>query len=376
MSSNSYFRQLNHRRIDAGRAFKLNLVQWLFERFSKLATRSESAGILVLRLDDKLGDSVTATGFLKALKQENPTSKLSVVCGPSTASLYRNLQFIDEVFISKKGLLATFQLKRKLQKQPYKFIINTSHILNPRVVFLVSTLPAYRKVGFENFQSSIFSDHVKLDFQKDHVTDRYLKILKTLNTATTVSSIDYVFTPSSVALFKANELMLKLRTRTPYIVALNSFAGGNLRNLREHATLQIIEKLLKDSEICVLSLASAGDQRVLRNWHNRFGSDRWVISSELSSLEENIALMSLSDVIVTPDTAWVHLASALKANLVAIYREDLPTFEEQNAVIWAPYKTKFTKVIVPLSAGSKEADIATVNTDEVVAATLKMLGRQ
>lgn len=50
-----------------------------------------------------LGDVIISTGFLKAIREEFPQSKIAFLVSPKTADLVR-LPFIDELVIYKKGM--------------------------------------------------------------------------------------------------------------------------------------------------------------------------------------------------------------------------------------------------------------------------------
>lgn len=164
-------RHWNHRRIDKMRAWKLRLAMVLFGGFSKF-TGNQAHKILILRLDGKVGDSVTSTGFLRSIKQNYPNHHLIVATNQAANAVYSSLDFVDQVLISKKGLIPTLRLFSQLRNSEYHFIVNTSHILTPQVIFLCSFLRAFKKIGFGK-QKGVFSDHVEIDFQRDHVTDRY-----------------------------------------------------------------------------------------------------------------------------------------------------------------------------------------------------------
>jgi ADP-heptose:LPS heptosyltransferase len=360
---------LNHRRIDYLRKIKLSFANTLFSKFSKSSDLNESNAILVLRLDGKLGDSVTATGFLRELKKNNINSKLIVATSESTENLYKSLDFIDEVFVSKKGVLNTMSLFLKLKTYNYKFIINTSHILNPRVLFLASFLKAFKKVGLGHEKNKIFNHSVAIDFVTEHVTERYRHILKSLGLA--ADNLDYQieFKPESIK--AAVDFIENLRKKQNVVIALNSFAGARLRNLSQKTTVDIVRKILKNPHVIVISLANAGDHRILNSWIDQSFGGRWVHNPDLCSLDDNIALLQNCDLIVTPDTAWVHIASALKKKLVAIYRED-NNANEVNSVIWAPYKNVSRVLFAQLTSANPD-DINNVDTDVVVQNVFQLL---
>jgi ADP-heptose:LPS heptosyltransferase len=120
----------------------------------------------------------------------------------------------------------------------------------------------------------------------------------------------------------------------------------------------------------VISVANAGDHRIVSEWRENSKNSNWIQLKEFSSLNDNLALLSLADLVITPDTAWVHMASALGRNLVAVYREDT---EEKNSIIWAPAH-KNSKVVIAPNTLENPYDINNVSVDEVVQAAKSLLG--
>jgi ADP-heptose:LPS heptosyltransferase len=355
MNLDQRIRHLNHRRIDYFRALKLRLSILLFAPFAKFADQNAKK-ILVLRMDDKVGDSITATGFLRELKLAYPENALVVVAGSGSADIYRSLGFIDEVVVAKKGIIASYKLYKKL-KNDYLYLINTSHILNPRVIFLTCLLPAFKKIGFGNSATQIFTDTVMIDFKRDHVTDRYRKALAL--TGANAHNLNYQLKLNPGDVTAAAKAILELRKSNKTIILLNSFAGGRLRNFSRETTEKIVSKLTENPDRVVISVANRGDHNILDNWIAK-NSERWLHFRELHTLNQNLALASLCDLIVTPDTAWVHIASALKKKVVAVYRTDEGSLE-RNSAIWAPYKTYCRVIFAPLN----EAGIADINTVDI-----------
>lgn len=370
MTLNQRIRHWNHRRIDRMRAWKLALARLLFSPLSRPHSSGEKDPILVLRLDGKVGDSVTVTGFLRELKRQHPRRKLIVATSQGTEGIYRNLPHLDRTLTAKKGLLPTLRLYLKLRRHRYYALINTSHILNPRVVFLTSLLKAQRKITFANPEYRIFTDHVPVDFRQDHITDRYAKILKLLGSEATDLRYELQLRSDVRSLMKygADDL----RKKAKYLVALNSFAGARLRNLNHRTTTAIVRRLLEYPDVKIISLANEGDHRILNTWIDQSYGGRWLNTPQFSSLEQNIALLEQCDLVITPDTAWVHIASALQKKLIAIYREDTNP-DEINSVIWAPHQTEHEIVFAPGTPENPD-DINNVDPEAVVQAAAKMLG--
>jgi ADP-heptose:LPS heptosyltransferase len=358
----------NHRRIDFLRRFRLQVTKKFFDHRAYLVREKNSGdNVLVFRLDDKLGDAVVSTGFLKSIKSNFIGSKLIVLAGPQTSEIYRSLSFVDEVVVCKKGFLSLLKCYRYLKKNSYRYIINTSHILSPRVVMLLSALKASAKLGFLNSDYKLFSATALYDEHKHHVLVRYRNLVELMGV--TEPELGYVLEVKKQPLEKAMRSLDSLKKQGKKIILLNSFAGARLRNFSKETTHRIIRGLTDDSSNVVISVANDGDHRIVAEWREGSNLPSWIQMTDFSSLEDNVALLSQADLVITPDTAWVHLASALGRNLVAVYREDT---EEKNSVIWAPAHQNAKVVIAPQKPESPY-DINNVSVDEVIAAAKAFL---
>lgn len=365
-------RDWNHRRIDAMRALKIGFAQAFFSPFSRKARKENTnADILVFRLDDKLGDSITSTGFLKELKHNFSSNRLVVLSGKNAAFIYKKLKFIDEVIVVKKGILQTLRAFLILRGREYRFIFNTSHILTPQVIFLSSFLKAWKKVTFLNSKVKAFTHHIRYDEKKDHVTLRYQKSLEAVGIES--SNLDYqMVVDQNEHIRQLEKVIFELRQKGTAIIVFNSFAGARLRNLSQKTTTEIVKGILEQHHnAVVVSIGNEDDLQKIQYWVTALNDPRWVCYSKQGSLGFNLALAQHAALIVTPDTSWVHVASALKKPVVAIYRED--EAHEKNSLIWAPYKTKNAVVYAPFDK-TRPYDINTVDTTRVIAAVEQLLG--
>jgi ADP-heptose:LPS heptosyltransferase len=361
-------RSWNHRRIDFLRKFRLQITKKFFDhRKNVIPEKRAEKNILVFRLDDKLGDAVVSTGFLKSIKMSYRDHKLTVLAGPQTAAIYKTLPFIDEVVICKKNFGALFKVYSELKKRSYRYIVNTSHILSPRVVMLMSLLRGAGKIGFLNSDYKLFTATAQYDENKHHVLFRYRNLIELMGVED--PELQYVIQLNKDSVGRAAAALEAYKKAGQKIIVLNSFAGARLRNLSKETTSEIIKKLTQNGSHIVLSVANEGDHRILNEWRSGATVKGWLQLSDFHTLDDNVALLSLADLVITPDTAWVHLASALGRNLVAIYREDT---EEKNSVIWAPAHPN-AKVVTAPSTAENPFDINNVSIDEVLLAANSLL---
>ncbi len=350
-------RKLNRRRIDAMRGFALFLSKFVFDKKNLVSEVNCEKHILVFRLDDKLGDSVVATGFLRELKFHTK-AKVTVLSGGASVELYQNLPYVDHVLTAKKGMLSTLKIFIKLSGQKYFALINTSHLLSPRVYFLFRYLRAYRKIGLQNKDSQIFSDHIEFDSKMTSVVDRYRAILSSLGIETSKLEYDFYISPESQK--KAQDWFTQKSFSGPKIV-VNAFAAARMRSLSQATLKSVFESLA--SEINWIFIGAPDQLQTLKNWFST-SQNKIFFYDIAKNVEQSAACVQLADVVVSPDTAWVHIACALKKNLVAIYRADLPEAKELNAQIWQPYGTQ-SRVVLARNDGSEDPDINLVNPQEV-----------
>ena len=97
-----------------------------------------------------------------------------------------------------------------------------------------------------------------------------------------------------------------------------------------------------------------------------FPHPNWKHFEEFSNFSDNLALASCAELVITPDTAWVHIASALNIRVLAVYRSDEYS-EEKNSLIWAPYsEAKYEVVLTVGDAPDKLNNINNFSIDELM----------
>jgi ADP-heptose:LPS heptosyltransferase len=374
MNLEKKIRYLNHKRIDFFRKIKLKLSVLLFSPFSRRCVFSNENSILILRLDGKLGDSICATGFLREIKKQNPSSKLMIVCSSVSYQIYSRIKFIDHCYIVDKGFISLMKCFIHLTKYKFKYIINTSHILNPRTLFLVSFLCSNRKVGFENFDVKIFTDSIKINFS-EHITERLALILKTIGCE--YEDLSYEFNIDHTESKKIKDYFQDINPEKKPIVIINSFAGARLRNFSQTKTIKIIELILNKLDVIIVSIANEGDHEILKKWIGKSYEKKWHHNPELCTIDSNIALVQQADLIITPDTAWVHIASCLNKKVICVFRKDNVFDVEKNSLIWSPLNS-LSKVIYsrPESDYGYDAnDINSFDEQEILDVACQLLGK-
>lgn len=371
-------RHLNHRRIILFRRWRLRILKlFLDQRIDPLQAvlrpekgREQNLRIIILRIDGKLGDSITSTYLLNGLKMIFPKIHISVVSAPEFKSLFWGLA--DDYLAFKLNFLNAIKFVQK-NNQTYDVLINTSHILSPSSIFLSRFIPATKKISFLNQDWKMFSNHVVFDLNNAHITERYNALLRLLSPKP-FSNLTYSYPLDSQSRQKVYELLAERRIQHPFkqLIIVNSFAGARRRNLSLMTMKALITQLSKALPEClIVSIGNVGDLRIINRWHAELQNPQWTFFN-YGSLDFNAALVAEADLVISPDTSIVHMACAFKKKLVAIFREDYT--EEKNRQIWEPFATQFRVVEAPkISSQNEDGDINTVNVTEVIDASIKLL---
>lgn len=351
-------RDLNHRRIDAFRKWRLIFFLSLFNQKNNSAQVGTGKRCLILRLDGKLGDTVISTGLFRALADEG--YEIDIVTRPQNTFVYEFVPVKHRLLSLKKGLFSSLRLFLLLRKENYDALVCSTHILDPTSLWLSRFVRAHKKTVFLNEQINFFDQHIQRNFLTAHITERHQQVFQSITGKKSPTVCQYFLKISDKTFQEAADFIKNYKK----VIILNSFTGAKLRNFSMLTTQSLIEKLTQDC--VVISIGNEGDLNILREWNRSYQNPNWVIPSR-GDFAFNAALIKLSNVVITPDTSIVHIASAFNAPLVAIYRKD--TGEELNSKIWAP-KTNGAKIIyAPL------IDINSVDVDQIVNAAKDLLAR-
>lgn len=354
------FRRLNHRRIQLFRVWRTQVLLFVFNQKNinrQHVARPKSA--LFLRLDGKLGDTITFSALIQQMIQNCPDLNIHILTRKNSLEVYQCLfpELIKngqiQLHFVEKNLIKIFKTIYELKPFIFDVMVSTSHILDPQSIILARLIQARNKISFLNQEMIFFDHHIVQDFFTIHITERYKKVIESMG-LTWTTPVSYSFSIPAEHIYKVSVELEKIKSqkKARNLIVLNSFAGARLRNLNYETTLAMIKSintLLPNT--LVISIANAGDLQVLKSWRKKAeeNDDRQFIQNwfltEQTSLLESSAVIALSDLVITPDTSIVHLASALNKPLIALFRPDEGA--EKNSKIWSPlgenYKMFFSE---------------------------------
>ena len=137
---------------------------------------SQEINICLIR-NDKMGDMILTLPIIKAIKDSNSNTKITVVCSNKNSFLCEEAPFVDEynIFDKKDNLISKIEFLKKFKKSSFDFIFNFSQDIETFFLLLIgksinkSSLVYLTRYGNQKF-SKVFQRFIIKLFEFDNIT--------------------------------------------------------------------------------------------------------------------------------------------------------------------------------------------------------------
>ncbi|MFQ6103481.1 MAG: glycosyltransferase family 9 protein [Candidatus Glassbacteria bacterium] len=275
------------------------------------------------------GDLVLATPLLESIKKMDEMTHLALVTIPKNASLFENSPFVDDLLLydksgAEKGIIPFLRLVMRVRREKY----DIAFIPHPslRSALLARFGGVGKRIGFAGrWCSLLYTKSVDAD-GLSHEVERNLRLLESLG------GIDKRAKPRLFPSEADSSLvteMLKsaaIDAKKPFIAIApgsnwptKAWPIDRYRRLIEILSAEYPIVLVgggEDKEFCE-SLADMKDRR----WANPV-----VSSAGGANLIQSAVMISRARLLISGDSAPLHLASAMGTPVVVIYGPTVPEF--------------------------------------------------
>ena len=292
---------------------------------------------------DMIGDVLVSTGLFAAIKEKHPDSILDVVLSPKNLPALTNNPHIRRRWIYNKRLSASLQLIRDLRRERYDFAVDLMD--NPSATSTVFSLLAGARwnVGLEKENAFAYDVVVPLLSRKErHIIDRLGQLLPPFGIDPATEELRPRFYPTPEATESARVWWEREGLADRMVLGINISAGTDVRFWGIENFRKLIGGLLKAHPGCVpLVLHKPSDTQRAMTISEPHADVR--VSPPTPSFDHFAALVRKTQLLITPDTSAVHLASAFRIPCVALYVQSDP-----NLRIWDPYRTPHRTLVTPV----------------------------
>jgi ADP-heptose:LPS heptosyltransferase len=333
-------RELNRKRNYLKKAirYKCNLyyacVRWK-RKSAKALSSGNIKSVILLRNEGKIGDAIISTWFIRAL--HNAGFIIDVLATKENELIFKHNPFVGGLYLSdavnpttskdKFNHFVSEELLAVLRGKKYDLMIDTglldTGLFMPRLISEVSpkiALGFNKRPWLKHYDKSI-----DFDYFKRHVKLIYSDILAFLNIFPSEKPRYEIYYPHSV---NQDVMDAGLIAASGKNIVVNIFASHGDRCLSQHQLAELIAGLQTMSSDC--NIIVLDHKRELDR--NNFSK---VTLYHSPSLYHSVAVISLADIVISPDTSIVHMAAAFDKTLIAVYQNR----EELNE-LWSPGYSK------------------------------------
>lgn len=324
--------------------------------------------ILFIRTDGKIGDMVASTMMFREIKKKFPKIEIGIVARGAARDIIVNSPYVDKIYSYEKNSSTVRKLTDEIAGEKYDLLLDFSEMLRVNDMKFINLCKAEINMGLDREDWKLFDVSVESgkDFQwDDHITVRYGAYLKKLGIED--YSNEYEVFLDSERERRAEEFCRGLKERYPdreRIAVLNPYGASKHRSLNSES-LKNIGELLNEKGYITILIYSPDKKDELKEFVKSNTIEGLEIAEGINSILDSSSIIKMADLVVTPDTSVVHIASAYEKRIISIYPPRGGKYFVDH-LVWCPRDTKNKVVFCQDKKSEKdEIDINSFSMEEL-----------
>ncbi len=261
-----------------------------------------------------LGDLVLSTHIGKLI-YDNFSTPVSFVCKKGLESTLEGLDFIEEIIPYDKKTI--FSFARKLRERGFDVAVSPHRSARTASVLALSRIP--KRIGFDRAALSfLYTDRVTYKMGRGiHEVDRNSALLSPLGieVAERVKPILYVYER------EFEKTLIKFSVKRPYVLVSPGSVWATKRWLPDY--FSEVARFFLRKKVNVYLIGSSQDRRQCEEVSKLSGAKSLC---GRTSIRELLALVKGASLLLSNDSAPVHIASAFNTPTIEIYCSTVPDF--------------------------------------------------
>jgi heptosyltransferase-2 len=273
-----------------------------------------------------LGDVILCTPLIKALRELFPDAFISFLLIPETKEVLGNNPYLNEILIydkrKKKGIGSFLQIMGKIKERKFDLAVIPHRSLRSALLAYLSGIP--QRIGFDKSAGFFLFTHQIVYPLNVHEVDRNLSLLSNFNVH--LSDISPELFPSSEDFSYARQLLHDSGIKEEdKIVGIAPGSVWATKRWLPKRFAEVSDLLIKKAGAKVVFLGSQDDKKLCLEIVNMM-TEKPVILADRTDILQSAAIISFCKVILSNDSAPVHIASAMRIPVVAIFGSTIPEF--------------------------------------------------
>ena len=328
--------------------FKAGILRWLTHKKLVDFDIKKVQSVLFLRYD-RIGDMVITTPVFRELKLAYPHISITVLASKANQDILLNNPYIDNIITNhKNNLFSDLSSLLKLRKQKFDVCVEFDHsviphaiirlkIINPKKVISVKKDGRYGVDGSELLLYDFYTEKPS----NAHFRDIWLATLKPFGIKPKSNSYD---------LFVANNQQKQAQNfikqySSKFLVGINLEGAVKGKKIKFSELYQICQGLYQENNnIQIIILTTPNNWQSVSEKVRDQSLDYITVSYKTNTILDAAALISQLDLIITPDTSIVHIASVFNKPIVTIHENNQDSYQlfaptsDINKTVFSPKK--------------------------------------
>ena len=287
-----------------------------------------------------LGDVILTLPLIQRIKKNYPAASIDVVVVPAAANLLENHPAVSDVLPydkrgTDKGLNGFVRLRKLLAANRYDLAVVPHRSLRSALLTRLAGVPL--RIGFDRSSGSHFFNHIVQYRADHHEIERNLSLLEPLGIVESGRELPS-FYPTAADSARIDQLFAERRIGgSKGVVAI---APGTIWNTKRWFKERFAEvgKTVSELGYSVVLIGSKEDCELCEEIRQLSGETNVVNSAGILTLRQSAELIRRSRVLLSNDSAPMHLAVAVRTPVIAIFGATVPEFGfgpygEQDVVV-------------------------------------------
>lgn len=319
--------------------------------------------VLVIR-DDGLGDAITSLPMLRLLQKLLPHAEIDVFCSHRNAQVIAALDGISRIWVSRNGIVDWGWAVPLLRRVNYDLIILTVRNQTSWHAMFMNAIAAPKTILAASFRGEryrrYFDFHSRWADRGNNEWEQTLFLVCEL----------FAYSPAPEELEPFFPVVRLSWERATYQLKRLGYERGNytLVNLSAYQAhnrwgyeqlQQTLDLMRQQLSLPLLACGTNADLKHYRPLLDLYGVGLYPPTPDI---HEIAGIVASARCVLTPDTGIVHLATALRTPVVALYSSN-----GKAEYYWAPYRHQWAYVVhseigKPLSTIQPPSIVAAVTT--------------
>jgi heptosyltransferase-2 len=271
-----------------------------------------------------LGDVVLTTPLIAGLRRRLPTAEITMLVTPAARALVAQHPALDAVMVDDKrgegrGVAGLWRLASALRHRRFTVAVAAHKSMRTALALRAAGIP--RRVGFATAPgAALYTERVPRPAGR-HDRDRLLELLRPFGGAGDEPSTPWVAIDAATRT-RAAEMLALVLTSGRRIAAVCPGAAWRTKRWPAEAYGALVRDLEEAGFACVL--LGATDERPIASQIHAMAGGRGLNLAGATDMAVMAAILARAAVVVTNDSAPMHVASALGVPQVAIFCATVP----------------------------------------------------